>query len=78
MGTMPFLVQWTKVKFNKGLYRALCIRNLTGDLTFDSLISYGVGYSLRRFTVHQRVITNADIDHQQIHVHALLCHIAMR
>lgn len=39
------------VTLDKGLFRALCIRNITGDMALDTIVAYGVGYSLRRFTV---------------------------
>lgn len=40
-----------KVPFDNGLFRALCIRNLNGNVSVEDLIEYANGYSLRRYTI---------------------------
>lgn len=46
-----------------GLFRALCIKNTTGDVSWKTLTHFAIGYALRRFTVHDRVISNMHIQY---------------
>lgn len=54
-------VKKTNIELSIGLFRALCERNLSGQVSFESLREYAVGYALRRFTINNRVITNPSI-----------------
>lgn len=42
--------------FDAELFRALCIRNLTGDVSYNSLKEYAVAYSLLRVTIDTIVV----------------------
>jgi hypothetical protein len=57
--------------------RAANIFNLKGDKTFQELCTYILGYALRRYTIHERIIHNPWIGTDMITMHALLSMVAM-
>lgn len=67
----------TKIKFDVNLFQALCIRNLTGNVSYRALKDYGLGFSLRRFTVLTNVVHETNIQYDQLDAHVILCMIAM-
>ncbi|APG77709.1 hypothetical protein [Shahe endorna-like virus 1] len=66
-----------EIDFEPGLFRELCIRNFTGKCGRDDLMSYGMGYALTRFTVHNTVIHNPQVCASQIQIHVFLCQVTM-
>lgn len=50
---------------------------MSGKSSFKELQTYGTGYGLRRFVMHNKVIKNPHVLYEQIDVHVLLCMITM-
>lgn len=67
-----------KFELDQGLFKMLCIKNMTGNVSYKSLVTYAVGYNLRRFTVHNRVIQNTNIGYDVIDAHVLISILAMQ
>lgn len=51
---------------------------MTGDRQYDSLMEYAVGYHLRKFTVHGRVVRSDNSDAQNLRHHVVICMILMK
>lgn len=66
-----------KFELDIGLFKMLCIKNMTGNVSYKSLVTYAVGYNLRRFTVHNRVIQNTNIGYDVIDAHVIISMLAM-
>nr|WHU31544.1 polyprotein [chieh-qua endornavirus] len=64
-------------ELNVSLFKYLCLRNTTGKVSHDTLRSYAVGFSLRRFVVHSKVISNPTIVYQDIDIHVILSRVCM-
>nr|AYV98026.1 polyprotein [Cucumis melo alphaendornavirus] len=64
-------------ELNVSLFRYLCLRNTSGKVSHDTLRSYAVGYSLRRFVVHSKVVSNPTIVYQDIDIHVILSRVCM-
>lgn len=50
-------VQTFEFKLDFELFKAICERNMTGDVSSQSMLEYGVGYSMTRFTTGDYVVT---------------------
>ncbi|QOE88790.1 polyprotein [Cucumber endornavirus 1] len=64
-------------ELNVSLFRYLCLRNTSGKVGHDTLRSYAVGYSLRRFVVHSKVVSNPTIVYEDIDIHVILSRVCM-
>ncbi|AHK22715.1 polyprotein [Lagenaria siceraria endornavirus-California] len=64
-------------ELNVNLFRYLCMRNLNGKVSHDTLRSYAVGFSLRRFVVHNKVISNPTIAYEDLDMHIVLSRVCM-
>lgn len=66
-----------KFNLDMGLFRALCIYNLSGNVSFNQLKTWATGYGLRRFTIEKRVMQNPHITYELIDIHVILCKMTM-
>ncbi|AEX28369.1 unnamed protein product [Persea americana alphaendornavirus 1] len=79
-----FMGRWFGLNFeehefdiNVPLFKYLCLRNLSGKITHDTLRQYAVGFALRRFVVHNKVISNPSVVYESIDIHIILSRICM-
>lgn len=61
----------TECTLNLPLLRALCVRALDGDVSLQDMQTYAVGYSLRRFTNINKIVTNTNIAYDQLDLHII-------
>ena len=59
------------------LFKYLCIRNLSGKVSHNTLRQYAVGFALRRFVVHNKVVSNPSVMYEMIDIHVMLSRICM-
>nr|QPO25406.1 polyprotein [Hydrocotyle umbellata endornavirus] len=64
-------------KLDMPLFRALCLRNLSGKVSYENAREFAVGYSIRNFMVNSKQIVNAHVQYTDIDVHVLLSQICM-
>lgn len=55
----------------------MCIRNLTGNVSYRALKDYALGFCLRRFTVHTNIVHDTSIQYDQLDAHVIISMIAM-
>nr|ASU87377.1 polyprotein [Bell pepper alphaendornavirus] len=66
------------MKLDLGLYRALYSRNLTGGLSFEKLIEFGLGYAHAKYTTKTTTISHQHVTADDVRMHALLACAATR
>nr|AYE54433.2 polyprotein of PvEV-1 [Phaseolus vulgaris alphaendornavirus 1] len=66
-----------QVNINPSLFRALCIRNLSGKMSHEGLKEYSVGFALRKFVVHNKTISNPSVQYELLDIHIILSRICM-
>lgn len=64
-------------KLDLGLFRALCIRNLTGNMSSLTLSEFSVGYAVRKFIVVNKTIRNPHLASEILRIHVLLSEVAI-
>ncbi|APG77655.1 hypothetical protein [Hubei endorna-like virus 1] len=79
-----FMGSWVGMNFkmhefelNPGLFKYLCLRNISSKVGHNTLRQYAIGYTLRRFVVHNKVISNPGILYEQIDIHIILSRMCM-
>nr|QJC19294.1 polyprotein [Phaseolus vulgaris alphaendornavirus 2] len=71
-------ISYKLTKLDLQLYRALYSRNLTGSLSFNKLIEFGLGYAHVKYTTRTSTITHHHISADDIRLHAMLACVATR
>ncbi|ALD49085.1 polyprotein [Hot pepper alphaendornavirus] len=66
------------MKLDLALYRALYSRNLTGGLSFEKLIEFGLGYAHAKYTTKTTTISHQHVTADDVRTHALLACAATR
>ncbi|AQY10114.1 polyprotein [Lagenaria siceraria endornavirus-Hubei] len=64
-------------ELNVNLFRYLCMRNLNRKVSHETLRPYAVGFSMRRFVVHNKVISNPTIAYEDLDMHIILSRVCM-
>ncbi|AID67139.1 putative polyprotein [Yerba mate endornavirus] len=79
-----FMGNWTGMNFreqtfelNAPLFKYLCLRNLSGQVGHNTLRQYAVGFAIRRFVIHNKVIANPTIAYEQVDIHIILSRVCM-
>lgn len=63
---------------NRELFRALCVRNMTGKMEFSALCQYAISFNMRRYTTGKVVLKQQHIDYELIHFHVFACIYSMK
>jgi len=67
----------TKFEFNQKLFNLLCLRNLTGTLSHETLRQYAVGTAMTRHIVKGRTVRFFSLTPDQIDLHVILSRVTM-
>jgi hypothetical protein len=79
MGSIPvFNIRKTKVTFNINIFHELCLRNITGDASYDDLIEIGRGLAARKFVFSTGKVYSVQLSYEEIKMHALVSLIVMQ
>nr|QII57747.1 polyprotein [Alphaendornavirus sp.] len=67
-----------QIKLDLALYRALYSRNLTGGLSYEKLIEFGLGYAHAKYTTKTTTISHQHVTADDVRMHAMLACAATR
>ncbi len=67
-----------QMKLDLALYRALYSRNLTGGLSYEKLIEFGLGYAHAKYTTKTTTISHQHVTADDVRMHAMLACAATR
>lgn len=70
-------IERVEVQYNSELFRVLCIRAMTKDITFEQLLNYAVSFVNRRLVTGNMVVRTKNISHEDMIVHTFYAWISM-
>nr|WJN66647.1 polyprotein [Grapevine endornavirus 2] len=66
-----------EIELNIELYNTLCRRDLLANMSYDSLVEFGVGWALTRYSTMTTVIKRPNVTSEQVQVAALFAKLTM-
>jgi hypothetical protein len=67
-----------EIDLDLSLLNALFVRNISGNVNFNDLRIFAMGLAHKRFTIHDKVITDSHLTQRQTDMHVLIAIIAMK